>query len=154
MFPQRETGHLIGVTATRIEVGELEPAEAELLFGLAKSAFETTPGWTDARVLAALADDVVFVAREHGVQAGYVALARNADGALVIEQLLVAPGHEHRGVGHRLLAYAEGYAIAQGAPSLLVVAEPDNHAARGFYHRCGFAPVAGELLELVLPRRA
>jgi ribosomal protein S18 acetylase RimI-like enzyme len=140
--------------ATKIEVGDLQPEEAELLFGLAKSAFETVPGWTDARVLAALADDVVFVAREDGMQAGYVALARNAGEGLVIEQLLVAPGHEHRGVGRRLLAHAEGYAIAQGAPSLLIVAEPDNHVARGFYRRSGFVPVARELLELVLPRRA
>ena len=142
------------VTATRIEVGNLRPAEAELLFGLAKSTFETTPGWTDERVVAALTNDVVFVAREDGVQAGYVALARNADEELVIEQLLGAPGHEHRGVGRRLLAHAEGYAIAQGAPSLLIVAERDNHAARGFYVRSGFVPVAAELLELVLPRRA
>jgi ribosomal protein S18 acetylase RimI-like enzyme len=154
VFPQRKTGHFLGMTATPIEVGDLQPAEAELLFGLAKSAFETTPGWTDARVLAALANDVVFVAREQGVQAGYVALAPNAGEGLVIEQLLVAPGHEHRGVGRRLLAHAEGYAIAQGAPSLLIVAEPDNHAARGFYMRSGFVPVAGELFELVLPRRA
>jgi GNAT superfamily N-acetyltransferase len=142
------------MTATSIEVGELRPAEAELLFGLAKSAFETAPGWTDARVLAALADDVVFVAREDGVQAGYVALASNADEGLVIEQLLVVPGHEHRGVGRRLLAYAEGYAIAQGAPNLLIIAELDNYAARAFYMRSGFVPVTGELLELVLPRRA
>jgi ribosomal protein S18 acetylase RimI-like enzyme len=141
-------------TARAIEVGDLQPAEAELLFGLAKSAFETVPGWTDKRVVAALTHDVVFVAREDGVQAGYVAVARNAGEGLVIEQLLVAPGHEHRGVGRRLLAHAEGYAIAQGAPSLLIVAEPDNHAARGFYRRCGFVPVARELLELVLPRRA
>ena len=137
-----------------IEVGELQPAEAELLFGLAKSAFETSSGWTDARVLAALANDVVFVAREAGMQAGYVALAPNAGEGLVIEQLLVAPGHQHRGVGRRLLAHAEGYAITQGAPNLLIVAEPDNHAARGFYQGFGFVPVADELLELVLPRRA
>jgi ribosomal protein S18 acetylase RimI-like enzyme len=142
------------MTAGAIEVGELQPAEAELLFGLAKSAFETVPGWTDARVLAALSNDVVFVAREDGVQAGYVALTRNADEGLVIEQLLVAPGHEHRGVGRRLLAHAEGYAIAQGAPNLLIVAEPDNHVARGFYRRSGFVLVADELFELVLPRRA
>ncbi|MFL5961475.1 MAG: GNAT family N-acetyltransferase [Gaiellaceae bacterium] len=142
------------MTAAGIEIGDLKPAETELLFGLAKSAFETSPGWTDGRVLAALEDDVVFVAREGGVQAGYVALRRNADEGLVIEQLLVVPGHEHRGVGHRLLAYAEGYAIAQGAPSLLIVAEPDNHAARGFYVRAGFVPVGGDLLELVLPRLA
>jgi hypothetical protein len=88
--------------APAIEVGDLQPAEAELLFGLAKSAFETNLGWTDARVVAALADDVVFVAREDGVQAGYVALAANADEGLVIEQLLVAPGHERRALGDRV----------------------------------------------------
>jgi ribosomal protein S18 acetylase RimI-like enzyme len=142
------------VTATRIEVGDLQPAETELLFGLARSAFETSPGWADGRVLAALEEDVVFVAREDGVQAGYVALARTADERLVVEQLLIAPGHEHRGVGRRLLAHAEGYAIAQGAPSLLIVAEPDNRAARGFYLRSGFVPIGGDLLELVLPRLA
>jgi ribosomal protein S18 acetylase RimI-like enzyme len=142
------------MTTIAIEVGDLQPAEAELLFGLAKTAFESEPGWTDARVLDALAEDVVFVAREGGLQAGYVALCRNADEGLVIEQLLVAPGHQGRGVGRRLLAHAEGYAIAQGAPSLLVVAEPDNHAARGFYLRSGFVPIGGDLLELVLPRLA
>jgi ribosomal protein S18 acetylase RimI-like enzyme len=136
-----------------VEIGGLEPAEAELLFGLARSAFETEPGWTDARVLSALAEDVVFVAREDGLQAGYVALRWNADEGMVIEQLLVVPGHERRGIGHKLLAYAEGYAIAQGAPTLLIVVEPDNHAARGFYRRSGFVPIGDELLELVLPRR-
>jgi ribosomal protein S18 acetylase RimI-like enzyme len=105
-------------------------------------------------VLGALADDVVFVAREGGLQAGYVALAPNAGEGLVIEQLLVVPGHERRGVGRRLLAHAEGYAIAQGAPSLIIVAEPDNRAARGFYMRSGFVPIGGDLLELVLPRPA
>jgi ribosomal protein S18 acetylase RimI-like enzyme len=142
------------MTATHIEIGDLEPAEAELLFGLAKSAFETEPGWTDKRVLDVLTEDVVFVAREGGLQAGYVALSRNADEGLVIEQLLVAPGHERHGVGRKLLAFAEGYAIAQGAPSLLIVAEPNNHAARGFYMRSGFVPIGADLLELVLPRRA
>jgi ribosomal protein S18 acetylase RimI-like enzyme len=142
------------VTVAQIEIGDLRPAEAELLFGLAKTAFETSPGWTDDVVLDALAQDVVFVAREGGLQAGYVALAQNADEGLVIEQLLVVPGHEHRGVGRRLLAHAEGYAIAQGAPTLLIVAEPDNYAARGFYLRSGFVPIGGDLLELVLPRRA
>jgi ribosomal protein S18 acetylase RimI-like enzyme len=57
-------------------------------------------------------------------------------------------------VGRKLLAYAEGYAIADGAPSLLIVAEPDNHAARGLYLRFGFVPIGGDLLELVLPRLA
>jgi ribosomal protein S18 acetylase RimI-like enzyme len=142
------------MSASQIEIGDLQPTEAELLFGLAKTAFETSPGWTDAGVLDALAEDVVFVAREGGMQAGYVALTPNADEGLVIEQLLVVPGHERRGVGRRLLAHAEGYAIAQAAPTLLIVAEPDNYAALGFYARSGFVPIGGDLLELVLPRLA
>jgi ribosomal protein S18 acetylase RimI-like enzyme len=142
------------MSATGIEIGSLQPFEAQLLFGLAKSTFEMSPGWTDARVVEALAEDVVFVAREAGVQAGYVALRPNANEGMVIEQLLVAPGHERRGVGRRLLAYAEGYAIAQRAPCLLVVVEPDNRAARSLYLRSGFVPIGDELLELVLPRLA
>ena len=43
----------------------------------------------------------------------------------VIEQLFVLPGHERRGVGHRLLDYAEGYAIAERAPALRIVVERD-----------------------------
>jgi len=68
------------------------------------------------------------------------------------EQLFVAPGHERRGIGHRLLAYAEGYAIAERARSLQVVVEESNRQARSFYRRSGFVPVEPELFELILPR--
>jgi ribosomal protein S18 acetylase RimI-like enzyme len=56
------------------------------------------------------------------------------------------------GIGHRLLAYAEGYAIAMRAPSLQIVVEEDNRPARNFYRRSGFVPIEPELVELVLPR--
>jgi ribosomal protein S18 acetylase RimI-like enzyme len=95
---------------------------------------------------------VTFVAREEGRPAGYVALRPKEGGAIVVEQLFVAPGHERRGVGHRLLAYAEGYAIAERAHSLQIVVEEGNRQARSFYRRSGFVPVEPELLELVLPR--
>ena len=71
-------------------------------------------------MLEVLRRDVTFVAREHGQPAGYVALRRKEGGAIVVEQLFVAPGHERRGIGHRLLAYAEGYAIAERAQSLQI----------------------------------
>lgn len=51
------------------------------------------------------------------------------------------PGHEQRGIGHRLLAYAEGYAIAERAQSLQVVVEESNKPARSFYKRSGFLPL-------------
>ena len=70
----------------------------------------------------------------------------------MVEQLFVAPGHERRGIGHRLLAYAEGYAIAERAQSLQIIVEKGNQQARSFYRRSGFVPVEPELFELVLPR--
>ena len=103
-------------------------------------------------MLEVLRRDVTFVAREQGQPAGYVALRRKEGGAIVVDQLFVAPGHERRGIGHRLLAYAEGYAIAERAQSLQIVVEEGNQLARSFYRRSGFVPVEPELLELVLPR--
>jgi ribosomal protein S18 acetylase RimI-like enzyme len=140
------------VTVAQILVDELRDPEAAQLYALAASAFADAPGWRDRHALGALHDDVVFVARDGGSLAGYVALRPNPDDSLLIEQLLVAPGHERRGVGRRLLAHAEGYAIAQRAPTLLIVVEPDNRAALGFYRRWGFVPYADELFRLVLPR--
>ena len=123
-----------------------------LLFGLAKGAFGGLPGWSDERVLEVMKRDVIFVAREDDQPAGYVALHAEEAGVIVVEQLFVAPGHEQRGIGHRLLAYAEGYAIAERAQSLRVVVEESNQPARSFYKRSGFVPVEPELFELVLPR--
>jgi ribosomal protein S18 acetylase RimI-like enzyme len=128
-------------------------AEADLpqLFVFAQATFAGLPGWSDERVLEVLRRDVIFVAREHGQPAGYVAMHREEDGPIVVEQLFVAPGHEQRGIGHRLLAYAEGYAIAEQARSLQIVVEEGNEKARSFYRRSGFVPVEPELFELILP---
>jgi GNAT superfamily N-acetyltransferase len=99
--------------ASTVEIAPRTEADLPVLFGLAKGAFVDLPGWSDRRVLEVLRRDVTFVAREQGQPAGYVALRRKEGGAIVVEQLFVAPGHERRGIGHRLLAYAEGYAIAE-----------------------------------------
>lgn len=133
---------------------EIEPrSEREVaeLFAVARSVFADNAGWIDERVFDVMFADTVFVARERGTLAGYVALHRDVDDAVCIDQLLVTPGHHKRGVGKRLLAYAEGYAISQGARTLRIVVEEENRPARGFYQRAGFVPVARELVELTLP---
>jgi GNAT superfamily N-acetyltransferase len=99
------------------------------LFALAKSTFAGLPGWSDERVLEVLDHDVIFVARAKGRLAGYVALRLDETGAILAEQLFVAPGHERRGIGHKLLAHAEGYAIAERARSLRIVVEETNQRA-------------------------
>jgi len=138
--------------ASTVEISVRTDADLPVLFGLAKGAFVDLAGWSDERVLEVLRREVTFVAREQGQPAGYVALRRKDAGAIVIEQLFVAPGHEQRGIGHRLLAHAEGYAIAERAQSLQIVVEESNQRARSFYRRSGFVPVEAELFELVLPR--
>jgi ribosomal protein S18 acetylase RimI-like enzyme len=133
-----------------VEIAPLRDDEVGRLFGLAKSCFESAAGWSDRRVLEALSRDVVFVAHEGDELAGYIALRRH-DERMVVEQVLVAPGHEQRGIAHRMLEHAEGYAIAARARSLDIVVEADNWRARSFYRRLGYVPVQAEVLELTLP---
>jgi ribosomal protein S18 acetylase RimI-like enzyme len=137
---------------TMVEIAPRAGDDLGPLFGLAKGVFGDLPGWNDARVADVLAHDVVFVAREEGLLAGYVALSPGADQCIVVDQLVVAPGHERRGVGRSLLASAEGYAIAEEAVTLRIVVEAGNAVARNFYKRRGFVPVEDELFELVLPQ--
>ena len=142
------------MTDVQSSIEILRPSEAELheLFSLAKAVFSDEPRWNDGRVLDALLSDVVFAAHERAQPAGYLALRPEGNAPFVIEQVLVAPGHERRGVGHRLLEHAEGYAISERASALQIVVERDNRPARSFYLRSGFVPVEDELFELVLPR--
>ncbi len=141
--------------ASTLEIVPRQEGDLPRLFGLACSLFGGLPGWSEQRVIEVLSNDLVFIAREDGRLAGFVAVRRGEEGAIVVEQLLVAGGHERRGVGRRLLAYVEGYAIAERARSLQIVVEQNNHPARSFYRRAGFLPVQSEpeLFELALPAR-
>jgi ribosomal protein S18 acetylase RimI-like enzyme len=138
---------------TTMVIGEPQKSELGLLFSLARATFEDVPGWSDEHVLAVLQEDLVFVAREDAQTAGYVALRHDpGDRTVTVDQLFVVPGHEQRGVGHRLLAHAEGWAINEHARVLRIVVEEQNARARRFYRRVGFVPVDRELLELILPQ--
>ena len=66
-----------------VVIGRCPEAEVPRLFGLAKSAFAGAPGWSDARVLQALARDLLFLAKEGGQPAGYVALRHEPNGTYV-----------------------------------------------------------------------
>jgi ribosomal protein S18 acetylase RimI-like enzyme len=121
------------------------------LFSLAKSVFGERRAWDDRRALAVLEKDIVFVAELGGEPAGYVAVDRDED-RLLIEQLAVHPAHEEEAIEEQLVAWAEGYAIAQGARALQVVVEGDDEIAVAFYRSHGFARVAPDRLELVLPQ--
>ena len=122
-----------------------------MLFGLAKGAFGEEESWDDARTLAVLEADTVFVAEVEGSAAGYVAVERAGD-CVCIEQLLVSPTHEAEGVGRQLFEFAEGFAISQGARALRAVVEGENRQAVAFYRSRGFVQSGEDLFELILPQ--
>ncbi|HZB85651.1 MAG TPA: GNAT family N-acetyltransferase [Gaiellaceae bacterium] len=135
------------MTYRKAEIRPLRPDDEPLLFGLA-----SLDRGADARTLAVLARETVFVAEVEGAPAGYVALDVREEGCRV-EQLFVSPEHEAEGVGRQLIEFAEGYAIFRGASALRVVVEGGNARAESFYRGRGFVPVGEGLLELVLPQR-
>jgi ribosomal protein S18 acetylase RimI-like enzyme len=142
----------LSVTEPHHEITPSSREELPALFALAEAAFAGMPGWDGSLVAEVLEEDVVFVARDRGLVGGYVALRHDDAGSLLVEQLLVAPGHEHRGVGRQLLAYAEGYAVAERLPSVRIVVEQSNHRARALYRRLGYLPgTAPEIVQRDLP---
>jgi ribosomal protein S18 acetylase RimI-like enzyme len=135
----------------KVAVRTYRAEDEVLLYGLARRSFGDRSGWDDARTLGVLERETVFVAELDDALAGYVAVVTEADGVR-IDQLLVSPEHEGEGVGHQLVEWAEGYAIACRARALRIVVEEDNAAALDFYRRAGFVPVDRGLLELILPQ--
>jgi ribosomal protein S18 acetylase RimI-like enzyme len=135
------------LTYRKADIRPFQESDEAVLFGLAN-----LDRGADARTLAVLERETVFVAELEGSPAGYVALQR-AEQAVRVDQLFVSPEHEAEGIGRQLLEFAEGYAIWEGAEALQVVVESGNERALAFYRARGFTPAGEDLLELLLPRR-
>jgi len=69
-----------GGVASTVEIVPRAETDLPQLFGFASSVFAGVPGWSDEQVLEVLSRDVVFVARERGQLAGFVALWREESG--------------------------------------------------------------------------
>jgi GNAT superfamily N-acetyltransferase len=132
----------------KADIRPLRPDDEPLLFGLA-----SIDRGADERTLAVLERETVFVAEIEGTPAGYVALEREEQASVRVDQLFVSPEHEAEGVGRQLLDYAEGYAIYAGAAKLRVIVSAEDERAVRFYRGRGFVPAEPNLLELVLPQQ-
>jgi len=65
--------------------------------------------------------------------------------AMVIHTLVVHPGYTGRGLGRRLLRFAENEAVERGYDCIRIDVFPDNPAAVRLYTRYGFS-FAGEIV--------
>jgi GNAT superfamily N-acetyltransferase len=85
----------------------------------------------------------ILVARENGVPVAMVNLLYTVSTALgarvaMLEDMIVHPGAQGRGVGSRLLAYAIGFAADAGCRRITLLTDATNLAAQRFYTRHGF----------------
>jgi len=147
---------MTSVTDVRIRVADAE--DAPFILGLVPRfvAFEL-PAWRDRDESAeGVRRDLerhlrerpenshMFVAEiEAGAPAGLLHLLRTIDfftGATNchISDLAVAPGMDGRGIGTRLLAFAEDWAKPQGCRYMTLGVFPGNARARALYERHGF----------------
>jgi GNAT superfamily N-acetyltransferase len=85
-----------------------------------------------------MAADRLFVAECDGRVAGYAAV-REAGGALVLDQLVVAATDQGRGVGNALLDWVEGYGVSRRLEAVRVPSDGVDARARDFYLRRGYA---------------
>jgi putative acetyltransferase len=100
----------------------------------------------EGETVAALVDELrvgharaELVEEDDGAVVGHVLLSRSWVDArpalvevLVLSPLSVAPGHQGRGVGTRLVAAAIEGARQLGAPALFLEGSPDYYSSRGF----------------------
>jgi GNAT superfamily N-acetyltransferase len=96
----------------------------------------------------------VLVAECEGTVVGMVTgqlLVSTAEGglSLLVEDMIVRQRQRHRGLGRRLLAAMEAWALERGATRAQLLADAENTPALDFYGRVGW-----ERTQLVCLRRA
>lgn len=123
-----------------IAIGRLDPAEAAAAVALWQAAGLTRP-WNDphADIAAALACATATILAAHdegGLAATVMAGFDGHRGWLYY--LAVADRRRGQGLGRAMVAAAETWLAAQGAPKVQLMIRADNAAARGFYDRLGY----------------
>ncbi|WP_456388581.1 N-acetyltransferase family protein [Desulfolithobacter sp.] len=90
---------------------------------------------------------IVLVAEQQGLVVGMCTgqlLISTATGRVkvMVEDVVVLPGHQGCGVGSRLLGKLVDWATSRGASHLQLLADRNNHPALGFYSRLGWQPTS------------
>ncbi len=89
----------------------------------------------------------IYVARQAGKAIAMAALhftTSTAEGGTVagLEDCIVHPEHQRRGIGQALLTYVLEQARAEGALRVVLLTDSDNTSAQALYRKMGFADSA------------
>ena len=103
--------------------------------------------------LAAEKDDVHIAAYLDGELVGCVALRAvdgSGGGAAQLRQMAVDPRHQGRGVGARIVAFAEKLAAERGYREVVLHA---RETAAPFYEKAGYTATGESFIEVTIPHR-
>jgi ribosomal protein S18 acetylase RimI-like enzyme len=119
-----------------------------LLFSIEKDfVFDAAKQERGLRLLLSRAEAAVFAAEQDGEVIGMCTgqlLISTAQGGLsaLIEDVAVLPAQQGKGVGRRLVAAAEAWAVSQGASRMQLLADRNNAPALAFYQKMKFQTTA------------
>jgi ribosomal protein S18 acetylase RimI-like enzyme len=131
----------------------LVEASAATVFTDTHMAFAANDPPNDpADLLAAIATDLMWVATDGNVIAGFVFAEPCATG-LYVRELSVAAPFQQRGHGAALMATGIAAARARGAASLLLTTDRTLAWNAPFYRRLGFVIVEGDAIPAEAQRR-
>lgn len=91
----------------------------------------------------------VYVAEVRGEVAGFTILRMNGAFVGYIQTVGVLPGWRDRGIGSRVIRYAEDRIFSE-APNAFICVSSFNEGARRLYERLGYK-VVGELTDYIIP---
>jgi len=137
----------------KIIIRQAIPEDIDALLALLKELFEIESDFSFnadrqrkglALMLAGRESRCVLVAEKEGSVIGMVSvqtLISTAEGHPVglVEDLVVHNGHRGEGIGQKLLAGAESWAVQQGLARLQLLADRDNQPALRFYEKNGWS---------------
>ncbi|WP_417914820.1 GNAT family N-acetyltransferase [Candidatus Electronema sp. JM] len=127
-----------------------------LLFSIEKDfVFDAAKQERGLRLLLGREEAAVFAAELDGAAVGMctgqllISTAQGGPSAL-IEDVAVLPAQQGKGLGRRLAAAAEAWAVSQGASRVQLLADRNNAPALAFYQKTGFQTTAMICLRKIL----
>lgn len=127
------------------EIGLAVRSDAEAIARLSRDEVERGLrwAWTAGRVRHAIGDPDtnVVVARHAGAVVGFALMKYGSDQAHLL-LLAVHPAQRRKGIATALLSWLEETLRVAGVVAVQVEVRASNHAARAFYARLGYEPVA------------
>lgn len=125
-----------------VDIADLRPDEIDAAAALWAACGLTRP-WNDPQADAQLAlaspSSTILAGREGGPLVATVMAGFDGHRAWVY-YLAVAPDRRTAGLGRAMMAAAEDWLRAKGAPRLNLMVRADNAEARGFYESLGYKP--------------